>query len=418
MPKPIRFPRRFLWGASLSAHQAEGGTDNQWSSWEHENAKSLAAQSSYQYGDLPNWPDIADQAKRADNYLSGDSSDHWNRWREDIDLLDKLQLNTLRFSLEWSRIEPDEGGWNSQALEHYKQYLAELKRRDITPMVTLFHFTLPEWFAEKGGFSKRSNLIYFRRFVEKIADELGGQLSYVITINEPTIYAWQSYGSGVWPPNITSRWQAWRVMRNLLRAHRQAAEILHARSRRIQLSMAHNISYVHAGDDARLSIWSARLIDWATNHYLLKRSLKSSDFIGVNYYFSNRVYGYRIHNPDERLSDLGWNMEPGHLRYVLEDLDERYNKPIIVTENGLADASDSQRGWWLTETIQALWQAKQAGVDIRGYIHWSLIDNFEWDKGKWPRFGLVAVDYQTQKRTIRPSARALAKLLPTIRGDK
>ncbi len=418
MPTPIRFPRRFLWGASLSAHQAEGGLSNQWTTWELENAKSLAAQSPYQYGDLPSWPEVSKQAKSAENYLSGQASDHWNRWRDDIELVEKLGLNTLRFSIEWSRIEPTEGGWNSQAMEHYKQYLAELKRRDITPIVTLFHFTLPEWFAQKGGFTKRSNLVYFQQFVTKITQELGGQLGYVITINEPTVYAWQSYGTGAWPPNVTSRWQAWRVMRNLLRAHHQAAKILHDRNRRIKVSMAHNISYVYAGDDAKLSIWSAHLIDWATNRYLLKRSLKSSDFIGVNFYFSNRVYGYRIHNPEERVSDLGWNMEPGHLQYVLEDLHERYKMPLIVTENGLADASDSQRGWWLTETIQALWQARQSGADVRGYVHWSLLDNFEWDKGKWPRFGLVAVDYDSQKRTLRPSARALARLIPTLKGDK
>lgn len=418
MPTPIRFPRRFLWGASLSAHQAEGGTNNQWSSWEHENAKTLATQSPYQYGDLANWTDIAQQARRADNYISAEASDHWNRWREDIDLLEELGLNTLRFSIEWSRIEPSEGGWSSSALEHYKQYLAELNKRKITPIVTLFHFTLPQWFADKGGFAKRSNLVYFQRFVQKISDELGGQLSYVITINEPTIYAGQGYGSGAWPPNLTSRWLTWRVVRNLLTAHHQSAKILHQRSRRIQVSMAHNISYVYAGDDAKLSIWSAKMIDWATNHYVLKRSLKSSDFIGVNYYFSNRVYGYRIHNPDERLSDVGWNMQPSHLQYVLEELSERYKKPIIVTENGLADAKDSQRGWWLTETIQALWQARRSGAEVIGYVHWSLIDNFEWDKGRWPRFGLVAVDYITGRRTVRPSARSLAKLLPTLKGDR
>lgn len=418
MPTPIRFPKRFLWGASISAHQTEGANTNQWTVWELENAKSLATQAPYHYGDLPAWPRVSAEAKNPDNYISGQASDHLNQWPRDIEVAAGLGLNSLRFSIEWSRIEPEEGGWDSQALQHYKDYLSELKRRDLTPVVTLFHFTLPIWFQEKGGFAKRANVRYFTRFVDKIAQELGPQLSYVITINEPTIYAWQSYGAGIWPPNLSSKWQAWRVLENLLLAHKQAASVLHQRSRRINVSMAHNLSYVYAGDDAWLSRWSARVLDWLQNRYLLRRSLKTSDFIGLNYYFSSRVYGYRVHNPEQRVSDLGWDMQPGNLQYVLEDLADRYKKPIIVTENGLADGEDKHRAWWLQETIQAMHQARQNGADLRGYIHWSLIDNFEWDKGRWPRFGLVAIDYKTGSRQIRPSAKQLAKLLMKLKGDK
>ena len=418
MPKATNFPKKFLWGASISAHQAEGGNHNQWTVWEHDNAKSLATQAPYQYSDLESWASIASQAKQAENYISGKASDHWSQWREDIDIAAELGLNSLRFSIEWSRIEPTEGAWNTEAMQHYKDYLAELKRHDITPIVTLFHFTLPVWFAQKGGFAKRSNVEYFSRFVSKVTEELGANLGYVITINEPTVYAGLSYGSGVWPPNVSSKYRMWRVLENLQLAHKQAAKILHTRSRRINVSMAHNLSYVYAGDDARLSIWSARVIDYIVNHYSLRRSLRHSDFIGVNYYFSSRVYGYRIHNPDERLSDLGWDLQPGNLRYLLEDLAERYHKPLIVTENGLADGEDKDRAWWLSQTVQAISLARQNGADVRGYIHWSLLDNFEWDKGFWPRFGLVAIDYQTGKRTIRNSAKRFARLLPRLKGEK
>lgn len=416
MSESIRFPKRFLWGASSSAHQVEGGTHNQWSEWEDEHAQTLAAQAPYQYSELDSWKMVASSAKRPGNYISGRAVNHWEKWREDFDLLEKLELNTYRFSIEWSRVEPNEGAWDSAALQHYKQYLAELRKRNITPVVTLFHFTEPLWFSQKGGFSKRKNIRHYTQFVEKIAEELGSDLSYVITINEPTVYASQSYYEGNWPPNVRSKWQTLRVVRNLLRAHKEAARVLHERSRRIRVSMAHNVSYVYAGDDAWLSQTSARLMDWVHNHYTLKRAVKSSDFIGLNYYFSNRVYGYRVHNPDDRVSDLGWDMQPSHLRYVLEDLDDRYHMPIVVTENGLADAKDEHRSWWLQETVQALWQARNNGVDVEGYIHWSLTDTVEWDKGKWPRFGLVAVNYQTMQRQIRPSAQAFARVIKQVRS--
>ena len=139
--------------------------------------------------------------------------------------------------------------------------------------------------------------------------------------------------------------------------------------------------------------------------YVLARVKRHSDFIGLNYYFSYRIYGYRVHNPGEHQSDLGWDMQPAHLQYVLEDLSRRYDLPIMVTENGLADASDEQRKWWITESINGMNQAMKNGTKLIGYLHWSLLDNFEWDKGFWPKFGLIAVDRRTMKRTVRPSAK-------------
>jgi beta-glucosidase len=148
----------------------------------------------------------------------------------------------------------------------------------------------------------------------------------------------------------------------------------------------------------------------------LRKVIKQCDFLGVNYYFSERVYGYRVHNPDERLNDLGWDMQPQYLERALERLSEKYKKPIIVTENGLADASDEDRQWWLMQTILAMQRAMRNGVELLGYFHWSLTDNFEWDKGYWPRFGLYAVDYRTMERTPRPSAVWFAKVLKKVRG--
>jgi len=168
-----RFPKRFLWGAATAAHQVEGGNHNQWSVWELENAKSKAAQAEYIYDHYDSWSRVATQAKKPSNYVSGKVGDHYNRYEEDFDLLESMHMNAYRFSVEWSRIEPQEGLWNAEAVMHYKDQIASLKKRGIEPMVTLFHFTLPVWFADKGGFAKRSNVKYFTRFATKIITELG-----------------------------------------------------------------------------------------------------------------------------------------------------------------------------------------------------------------------------------------------------
>lgn len=413
----LRFPKKFLWGASVAAHQVEGNTHNQWSVWELEHAKSLAAQAQYQYSDLPNWEDIKSQASDPDNYVSAAAANHYELYEHDFDILKKMNMNAFRFSIEWSRIEPNEGRWDAEAIEHYKNYIAALKKRDIEPIITLFHFTLPIWFAEKGGFENRKNIQYFTRFAEKIVSELGQSIRYIITINEPEVYATESYYLGTRPPGVSSK-RKWRsVVNNLARAHNQTAKMIHASNRRYKVSIAKNSNYFYAGDDAALSRRSSDIMQYFQDDYFLKKVIKQCDFIGVNYYFSNRVYGYRIHNPEERMSDLGWDLSPANLQHALERLHDKYDLPIIITENGLADATDENRQWWIIHTITAMQKALANGVKLEGYLHWSLLDNFEWEKGKWPRFGLLEVDYKTFKRKPRPSAVWFAKVLKKIRSE-
>lgn len=411
------FPKRFLWGAATSAHQVEGGNHNQWSVWELENAKSLAAQAEYQYGDLDIWDAIRKQAKNPDNYVSGNAVDHFGRYKQDIAVAKKLHMNALRFSVEWSRIEPSEGSWDVAAIDHYKRYVAELCRNDIEPVMTLFHFTLPVWFAERGGFEKRSNIKYFERFAEKVLSELGKDITYVITINEPEVYAHESYYRGHWPPAQQSKRDFYTVMKNLATAHNRVAKQIHATNRRYKVSIAKNSNYFYAGDDAKLSVVTADIMQYLQDDMFLRRVRKQCDFLGVNFYFSNRVYGYRVHNPNEKVSDMGWDMSPGDLEHALERLYRKYKLPLIVTENGCADMSDTKRQWWMTHSVMALQRALSEGVDVRGYLHWSLLDNFEWDKGRWPRFGLVEVNYDTLERTIRPSGRRYGTLIRKVRGD-
>jgi beta-glucosidase len=413
----LRFPKKFLWGAATSAHQVEGSMHNQWTVWELENAKSRAAQAEYQWHDLENWPDIKDMAKDPENYVSGKGADHFNRYEEDFEIARKMHMNAFRFSVEWSRIEPEEGVWSASAIQHYKEYVAELKRRNLEPVVTLFHFTLPVWFAEKGGFEKRSNVQYFVRFAEKIMRELGRDVRFVITINEPEVYAYESYMTGAWPPGKTSKASMRSVLNNLAAAHNKAADAIHGINRRFKVSVAKNSPYIYAGDDAVLSRKSADILQYARDDYFLKKVVKHCDYLGVNYYFSDRVYGYRVHNPDEKVSDLGWDLSPANIQHALERLHEKYNLPILITENGMADADDKNRQWWITQTLIGMQKAMDNGVKLEGYLHWSLIDNFEWDKGFWPRFGLVAIDYKTLKRTPRPSAVWFAKIIKHLRTE-
>ena len=411
------FPRHFLWGAATASHQVEGGNHNQWTVWELENAKTKAAQAEYQLHDYPTWDTVKAEAKTPDNYVSGDLGDHYHRYKEDFEYLEKMNMNAYRFSIEWSRVEPEEGVWNSEAIAHYKEYLSELHRRNIEPVVTLLHFTLPVWFAEKGGFEKRSNIAYFVRYADKIMTELGNSVRFIITINEPEVYGFESYYLQNWPPNKASLYKMWRVSANQATAHRKAAKTLHEINRRYKVGIAKNTTYFFAGDNAWLSQLSATIFQYFQDDYFIKKYIRHCDFLGVNYYQSQRVFGYRIFNSEKAdYSDVDWMLAPSDIEYALERLGSKYKKPLMITENGLADAEDAYREWWIKETIIGMQKALKKNVDLIGYFHWSLLDNFEWAYGKWPRFGLVAIDYKTGKRTLRPSAVWFGRVLKKLRS--
>ena len=414
----IAFPKRFLWGAATAAHQVEGNNHNQWSVWELENAKTLAAQSVYKDSAVPAWEAIKVEAKNPDNYVSGLATDHYRRYKEDFSLLESMNMNAFRFSIEWSRIEPKQGQWNAKEVEHYREYIAELKRRNIEPIVTLFHFTLPVWFSELGGFERRSNVRYFVHFAEKIIQELGTHIKFIITINEPEVYVEQGYLQLHFPPQKYSKVKAWRVLNNLAYAHNQTARALHKQNQRYKISIAKNSTYFYAGDNAWLSRVSSQIMQFTRDDYFLRKVIRQCDFLGVNYYFSNRVYGYRVHNPEDKPSDLYAHMAPEDIEHAIVRLYEKYHKPILITENGIADRDDVSRRWWITQTIVGMQRAMKEGVKVIGYLHWSLTDNFEWGFGRWPRFGLATIDYKTGDRTLRPSAIWFGKVIKHIRSKR
>ena len=413
----LQFPKRFFWGVATSAHQVEGGTHNQWTEWELENAKSLAKQAEYKLDELPRWSAIKAEAMHPENYVSGIAVDHYHRYEADFDMVRDMNLNAFRFSIEWSRLEPEEGVWDPAAIEHYRQYLRALKARGLEPFVTLYHWTVPVWFAKKGGFEKASNVTYFVRFAEKVLHELGRDIRYITTINEPDTVVGHGYFTQDHPPQAHAPLKGLWVYRNLLSAHRRVYTMAKKMSRRYQVGFTKSYAHVYAGDSRRLTKAMVRLDYLVRDDMVLGYVGRKTDFIGVNYYFSDRYIGRHIVNQADKVNDLGWGMHPDHLEYVLRRLGRRRPKtPIFVTESGVADQGDRYRKWWIAHSVQAMQHALRDGVRVEGYLHWSFCDNFEWASGRWPRFGLVAIDYATLERTMRPSGVWYAALVKKARG--
>lgn len=413
----LKFSKDFLWGASVSTHQVEGGNHNQWTVWELETAKQRASEAQSNYSHLDCWEEIKHQASLPSNYVSGVASDHYNRYKNDLEYVKKLNFTALRSGIEWSRIEPEEGIFDKQALEHYTEYFNDLKKAGITPILTLWHWTFPEWFAKKGGFLKRSNVKYYLRYVKYVMDNFGVKIDFFITVNEPTTYAAMSYYESRWPPQKKSIISTIRVLHNLARAHNRAYKIIKKTYPKSQIGLAHSCTYFYAGDSSlisRISVWSAHRFG---NEYFINLVKRYQDYFGLNYYFANRMIGTRAHNPVEVKNDLGWSLEPDKLRPFLSVLYKKYKLPILITESGVADSVDKYRKWWIAQSIKAIDGAQKDGVPMLGYIHWSLLDNFEWAEGFWPRFGLIEVDYKTQKRTVRPSAKWYGQVIEKIRGS-
>ncbi len=389
----IKFPKNFLWGAGTSSHQVEGGNVNDWSKWEKGNAEGLAKKSEtyWQPWQKEKFPEML----QSRNYISGRACDHYHRFKEDFDIAKELNHNAHRFSIEWSRIEPKEGFIDEKEIEHYRQVLIALKERNIEPFVTLYHWTLPNWLAEKGGWLNPKTPYYFDRYVKIISENLFDYVNFWITLNEPSLYASNSYLKGNWPPEKKSIFKYFRVVNSLVKAHKLAYRALHLIDLECKVGIAKNNIYFE----------NIPFINYFWNKYFLNKIKNEQDFIGLNHYFHQTLFG----NKNESVSDMGWGIYPEGIYRVLKEL-KKYNKPIYITENGLADKDDQKREKFIKDYLIWIYKAIEEGVDVRGYLHWSLLDNFEWDKGFWPRFGLVEVDFKTFERKIRPSAYKYAKI--------
>jgi len=408
----LEFPKGFLWGAATASHQIEGGQHNDWSEWEKANAKRLAEESEKSFHWNPNWKKFRTEATDPANYISGIACDSWNRFEEDFDILGELHLKAYRFSIEWSRIEPEEGVFNEEAIDRYRKMITSLRKRGIEPFVTLWHWTLPLWLAKRGGTTAKDFPERFRLYAEKLVSSLGADTRFWVTLNEPEVVSSHAYLKKAWPPRERCPRLFLKAIHNLIRAHRLAYGTIKEKFPEAQIGIAkHQVTF----EMTRPTVINRTLkaiADWGWNFYFLNRIKNHQDFIGLNHYNRNVIDNGFGKNPNERQTDFGWEFHPESIRQALVEL-KPYDKPVYITENGIADASDTLRQEFVPKALTAVHRAISEGVDVRGYFYWSLLDNFEWDKGYWLRFGLVEVDRATQKRTIRQSARAYAEVAGT-----
>ena len=377
----LRFPENFLWGTATSAYQVEGG--NIYSDWN-------------------------------DYYPAGIACDHYHKYQEDFDWIAKLNQNAYRFSIEWARIEKKEGEFNSRAIDYYREILLSLKNRNIKTMATLFHFTLPKWFAKMGGFTKKKNIFYFQRFAQRMFAEYRELVDFWIIVNEPQVYAAQGYLLKIWPPKKRNPILYLKVLRNLILAHKVIYKNFHQKDPQVRIGIAKNNQFFEPHSSrCTFDKLTVKIANWWQNHYFLNKLRNHLDFIGLNYYFHNKIkFPFFIKNENKIVSDIGWEIYPKGIYYVLKDL-KNYGLPIYITENGLADKDDSLRERFIRDHLYWIWKAIQEKVDVRGYFYWSLLDNFEWEKGFEPRFGLIEVDYKTSERKPRKSAFYYAQICKT-----
>ena len=396
MGQILKFPKNFLWGAATAAHQVEGNnTNSDWWAWEHSLKREEAL-----------------RAKGLDpkDFYSGIACDSYNRFDEDFALARHLNHNATRLSIEWARIEPSEGQFSEEALDHYEKVLQSAKFHGLQTFVTLHHFTNPLWFAKKDGFEVKQNIKYFIRYAEVVVKRLDQYADFWITINEPETYCFVPYILAVWPPQKKSWLSAWKVANNLLSAHLLAVEKMRTLTQKPIGFATNRVDFQPDGFFAK--VINVPITKKISSFFEL-RAMKACDFIGVNYYFHHHVgfFGKRKDSHSHHaVSDLGWGIHPEGLEPILMDL-KKYEKPIYITENGLADAKDLKREKFIQDHLFYLHRAIEKGVDVRGYLHWALIDNFEWAEGFSPRFGLIEIDRDDLlKRKVRYSATKYAEI--------
>jgi beta-glucosidase len=328
-----------------------------------------------------------------------------------------------RLSVEWARIEPREGEFDDRAIAHYRQVLLALKDRGITPFVTIWHFTLPLWFSESGGFERTDSPQLFARYAATVVAGLGDLCDHFSTMNEPNVFGSNGWLRGSWPPfkrfsltdliSITNSGNNFedkadkrignvrayfKVMKHLAQAHNAAYAAIKDLSPDTEVSVVKHVIVFDANWNPFNKL-KAGIANYFWTSLFMNRVTRSCDSIGLNYYFYTKFGDTK----QWRKTDMDWNFAPDHMYDALMRL-ARYRKPLFVSEGGIADQDDSDRAEYIQRQVAAVWRAIQDGADVRGHLYWSLLDNYEWALGFEKRFGLVAINYQTMERKIRPSA--------------
>jgi len=419
----LSFPDSFRFGTATAATQIEGGcTTSDWYAFAQQPGRIKGG----------GRPDVA--------------CDGWRRWRDDLAIQKSLGLGAYRMSIEWARIEPRPNEIDQAALDEYRRMLGAMRDAGIEPMVTLHHFTLPKWLADRGGLLAEGFHTRLARFARVAAGALGDVCRFWITINEPNVLAAQAYLLGAWPPARQSPTEALRAHHRMLAAHVAAYRALKdvlgddaqvgvahhlrlAQPARPESSADRMMAHVFArvfNDSFALATCTGRMygpldvLVTGPEGFRVAEARGTQDFFGINYYSRDVVrfspghaaelFAERSVPPGVEVSDLGWEVYPEGLGMIVRAWAQRSGVPVYITENGIADATDSRRGPFLVRHLAQLARAIADGVDVRGYFHWSLLDNFEWAEGYGPRFGLVEVDYATQDRRIRDSGHLYAKI--------
>jgi len=417
MPDAIyHFPEGFLWGTATSSHQVEGGnTNNNWYVWENEASRIVQGQK------------------------SGLACDWWGgRWREDLENAVRDGQNSHRLSVEWSRIQPKPDLWDQQALDYYREILQGMQKMGLKPMLTLHHFTDPLWLVERGGWENAEAPLHFREFVRRTVTALKDLVDLWVTINEPEVYVTGGYIEGNFPPGKSDLGAAFMVMRNLLRAHTSAYSIIHELQPAAQVGYAKNY---RAFEPARAwfppDIWITRFTSQSFNDAfsdaletgIFRFALKSEkipgaigtqDFVGINYYtldkvvfkpFAFRDIFHRRYFPQEcELSETKFIANvPRGMQAALQWA-HKFRIPIYITENGVEDSTDAMRPAYLLQHLHEVWRAANFNWNVKGYYHWSQVDNFEWERGWTQRFGLWGLDVASQRRIRRGSVDLYASI--------
>lgn len=380
----LRFPDGFTWGAATAAHQIEGGNlNNDWWAFEHDPASPCTEP-------------------------SGDACDAWHRAEEDIALLAEVGLRAYRFSLEWSRIEPEDGEVSRAALDRYARMLAACRAHDIEPIVTLHHFTTPRWVAADGGWATGATVERFERYVRTVAEHLGEHLGRVCTINEPNVVVTCGYRWGVFPPGMQDEDQHRQAIATICDAHRAAGAALRelVPHSEVMLTLAMSDWVAVDGGEAMLQherrLWEDLFLEATTDDDLIGVQTYTREYVGPD---------GRVAPPDEVPRTLmGYERSPEALAATVRRAAAVTGKPVLITEHGIATADDEDRIGFTRAALEGVHALIADGVDVRGYLHWSWLDNFEWFLGYRPTFGLVAVDRTTFRRHVKASARWLGEV--------
>lgn len=369
-----KFPNGFLFGSATAAFQVEGGDI---------------------YSDWSDWEKISDHI--ADQSNARLAAGSWEKYSEDIKILKQTRQNSYRISLSWAKIEPQKGNFNKKAINQYKTILQELHKNKIKSMVTLFHFVLPKWVAKQGGFLNKKSIVDFSDFCEKMTIEFASLVDLWVTINEPQTYALFGYLQGKWPPGKRNFFSTLKVLKNLNRAH----ILSYKKMRKITanpVGIVENIALFKPLFDNFLDRTFTFIINYLATVSLIAPISKYTDFLGINYYFEIHLHHKKplFKFLAKNKSDAGWSIyQKGLYRVIMENL--IWRKPIYITENGVADEKDQHRPKFLNDAFKYMRKAIEKGADLRGYFHWTLMDNFEWAEGYTQKFGLFTIDRKPRK---------------------